>query len=197
MIISNPAGSATAKGVTVSLDDTTNYVLSNSTCGATLAGGASCSVDVQFKTPGGDQVSSTQAFPATLTAATTNGTNATTSLTGTARPWSQAITLQGTPQIVVNEWGPVTNTQVVRNGGADAFTVSAVDAPQFLDFSYDASACIGKTLAPNETCTVVFSVVPVRRILPDGRGTVTFTVTSPDSLTTTSATKPLYVIYDS
>jgi hypothetical protein len=159
-------------------------------CGATLAVGAACTIQVQFA-PG-----TAAAFSRTLTVAYTGATvsPASVTLTGTGvaaratvsiSPNPMTITLPSTGTTTLSAVGTVTLTNTAPPGTGASMTVTGVATtggtlPTYLWTSGALAGpdnCTGATLAPQQSCSVSvrFTVTGAARGTTQRTGTITFT----------------------
>lgn len=174
-------GGATATGITVSVftiaHATDGYELASTTCGSSLAGGASCTITVRL-TP----VLSGGASPTTL------GGRVRVTATGLPDTMLMLSTrIDGVPRIDVNnpsdasiDFGMfaipgsgTSRTVTLRNAGdAPVMGTPVIDVVQdFAIFSAASSTC-GGPLAPGGTCNIILTV----QIIGTGEGIYTGTV---------------------
>ena len=168
-------GNSTMTGISASIGgvDSSKFVISANTCGATLATGASCQISVRFA-PTTEHPTGPETSNANLTVNTTNGipASATSTLTGTSIPAISSPEIRDTGNTTIlatrdlgNSATGETNQYVftIRNNGNVNLTglalsrmvISGPDASQFSR----ATTCPA-TLAPNATCTVTVSFSP-------------------------------------
>ena len=157
--LSNIAGAATSGAVTVALaGSTADYTLSNNGCTGTLAGGASCTVDVKFTPAAGGAAGDKNA---TLTATVAGGPAVTPAgLKGRSLdPNSLVITpaAQDFGSTIIGQAG-ATNSFTVQNTSAStlAFTVGTSTT----DFTLTGATTCGASLAAGASCTAVVQFNP-------------------------------------
>lgn len=175
-------GGATATGLAISiarLPAVTGYAIDSTTCGSSLAGGASCTITVRLTPTLASGDSSTNLL-GTVKASATGLTDATIQL---------RTRIDGVPQLALNSPGDAsidfgsftiagsgaTRTITLRNSGDGPVTGALTfDVVQDLNtFSASNSTC-GATLAPGATCTITVGV----QIVGTGEGLITGTVTA-------------------
>lgn len=157
-------------------------------CGATLAVGASCTINVQFAP------ATVTAFSRTLTVAYTGATVTPTpvSLTGTGVATRATVTITPNPFTITLPTGTFTGTGTVTlansaaaGGSQVAITNVAVSGGTLLSYFFNkvltagADTCTGTNLAPGASCTVGVRFTNV--LSPRGvnrAGTITFTDTA-------------------
>jgi hypothetical protein len=151
------------------------FSVANTTCGATLAGGAACDVTIRF-TP----TTSLGAKSATVAVSATPGNQSSTSLTGTSAAPAEISVLPPGIQFLPTTVGATSGAipiSVSNIGGVDAGTSSAlqasmtgIDASQF---QVTMGSCTA-TLAPGANCLLSVTFSPTS----GGPKSATLTVTS-------------------
>jgi hypothetical protein len=155
------------------------------TCGATLAVGASCTINVVFS-PG--TVTTTTIINRTLTVAYTGATVTPTpvSLTGTAVSARASVSIVPNPLTITLPTGTLTGTGTVTftntgaTTGAQILVTAVAVAPVNLQYSFNVVAgtdtCTGTTLIPGASCTVGVRFTTLLAARGANRaGTITFT----------------------
>ncbi|MGD0892843.1 MAG: choice-of-anchor D domain-containing protein [Terracidiphilus sp.] len=150
-------GTLTLTSETITGTDSSSFVKSATTCGATLAAAATCTVSVEFKP------ATTGALTASLSIAdNATGTPQTVALSGTGT--APAVTLSPTSlTFAATNVGSTTAAQLVtvKNSGTGTLTltsetITGTDASSFVK---SATTC-GATLAAAATCTVSVEFKP-------------------------------------
>jgi hypothetical protein len=153
------------------------------TCGATLAVGATCTINVVFSAP-----TTAGSFSRTLTVAYTGATVTPTPVTLTGTGVSSRATVSISPLTIIlptgvnTGTGTVTLTNTAALGTGASMTVSGVTASggSLLTYIFNvvlgSDNCTGSTLAPGATCTVGVRFTNVGSARGTNRtGTITFT----------------------
>ncbi|MGC2638541.1 MAG: choice-of-anchor D domain-containing protein [Acidobacteriaceae bacterium] len=177
-------GTVTLTSETITGTDATSFVKSATTCGASLAAAASCTVSVEFK----------PAATGTLTASLSIADNATgtpqkVALTGTGAAAANTVSL--TPASIAfpnTVTGKTSDAQVItlKNTGSVTTTISSIalggtDPTSFVDLS----GC-GSTLAVGASCSIYVAFAPASAAALSGKLSVTDTATgSPQSVALT------------
>ena len=156
------------------------------TCGATLAVGASCTINVVFA----PTTTTGSPFSRTLTVAYTGATvtGSPVALTGTATATRGTVSITPNPLLITLEAGTLNGTSTVTltnttaaGGSSVAVTnVAVTGAGLIWSWTKATDACTGANLAPGASCTVG---VRFARILSAGThtGAITFTDTATGS----------------
>ncbi|MCC7218594.1 MAG: choice-of-anchor D domain-containing protein [Burkholderiales bacterium] len=164
------SGGASATGLAVASSDAAEFPLSGNTCGATLAAGASCTVNVAYAP------TAAAADNGTLTISFSGGSPVAVTLsgTGTAAP---AANLSAAPAPIA--FGNVTVGQIsagttvtVANGGTAAATNVAFANSNAAEFAVSGNTC-GATLAAGASCTFAVAYSPAAA----GADSATITIT--------------------
>ncbi len=150
-------GTTGATGVAFTGTNNAEFVVSGNGCGATLAGGASCSFNVKY-TP-----TATGADSATLSIAYTSGTTVNISMTGTGAA-APVAALQATPvslafgTTTIGSNSATQSVSISNTGGATAtgFALANGDATRFV---VSANTC-GTTLAAGASCSLAVAYKP-------------------------------------
>ena len=173
--VSNTGGGAAA-GLSVVSSNAAEFVVSGSTCGASLAAGASCTFSVAYKP------TAAGADSASISINYTGGAAATVGLTGTgtapATPVVQAApTALAFGSVTVGATAAAKAVTVSNSGGAGAtgLAIASSDAAKFPL----ASNAGGATLAAGASCTVNVAYAPAAAGADSGTVTVSFSGGAP------------------
>ncbi len=177
------AGDNASTALTVAVGGTNagDFIVTNDTCnGNTLAGSATCTIDVTFT------AGASGARAATLSATAATGGSATANLRGTGAD-PAALSIAPTPHdfggAVVNATSSNFTFTVTNLGDQDSGNITANlaggDAAHFAIVTND---CDGQVLAANATCDIVAHFLPTS----SGSKTTTISVTSSPGGTVTS-----------
>ena len=177
-------GTVTLSSETTTGTNATSFLKSATTCGATLAAGASCTVSVEFKP------TVTGSLTASLSVAdNATGSPQTVALTGTGASSTPTVTLTPASIAFPNTiTGTTSDAQVVtlKNTGAVTVTISSIalggtNATSFLELG----TC-GTTLAAGASCSLYVAFKPASAAALTGTLSVTDTATgSPQKVTLT------------
>jgi len=144
--VTNAAGSpVAAQNVAAQIPGGSNLVVANTTCGAMLAPGASCTLTFTAATPEG---------PTTVAISGDNSNTVAVSLTVVPLP-AIAITGPVQPGRVVAVSGTPLALEVTNNGTATATDITVVDKTAAPDVAVDASNCT--SVAPGASCTLLLT----------------------------------------
>jgi len=148
----------------------TAFTKKSTTCGATLAVGASCTVTVQFAPGTATGFSGSLDITANLQGSTT----ASVALSGTGIPTPAAVQLSPTSLVFTTQnigtTSPAQPVTLTNTGGTALSITSIVSSPEF-----PVSGCAAGTLAPGASCTMMVT------FSPSATGARTGTVTITDS----------------
>jgi len=157
-------GTVTLTSETVTGTNASSFVKSSTTCGATLAAGATCTVSVQFKPAAAGALSASLSIADNAT-----GSPQTVALTGTGTAAS-SIALSVTPTSIAfptTVVGATSAAQVVtlkNTGSATAtFSTTTFIGADPTSFTETATTC-GATLAAGASCTVSVAFKPLSAI---------------------------------
>jgi len=146
----------TTGGITLSGTNATSYS-ETTTCGTTLAAGASCTISVSFKPASAGTLTGTLKVADNAT-----GSSQTVTLSGTAVT-ANSITVTPAALAFANTVsGTTSSAQIVTltNTGASALTISSISIAGTNPTSFlELSGC-GTTLAPNASCAVYVAFKP-------------------------------------
>jgi hypothetical protein len=168
LVVTNVGGS-TGNGMGIANGNPSEFVLSNNTCGSSLAAGASCSFKVTY-TPSGVGADS-----ANLAASLTGGATVQVAMTATGiAPASPKVS--ASPSSLA--FGSIT---VGQTSGSQTITVSNTGTGAATDMVYPAApakfnksgTCSGATLGAGASCTVVFTYSPTSSIADNATYTIT------------------------
>ena len=162
-------GGTTATGIGFANSNDAEFVVSNNTCGATLAAGASCTFKVAYApaAAGGDSASLTinsSASPVTVSLTGTGTAAATANLS--ASPATAAF-----GNVTVGQTSAATTITINNTGGAAASTVAIANS-NAAEFVVSSSTC-GATIANGASCTLAVAYAPAAA----GADSATLTVT--------------------
>ena len=153
-------GNATATGLSFSA--AAPFSVYSTTCGTTLAAGATCAVRIAF-TP-----TATQSYSAGLVvAADSPAVTANLGLSGTGV--SQAATISNVSFTGVNVGSTATAAATITNTGVGPLSIAAPGAGSVVgtDFSFSSTTC-GTTLAASSSCTVTVAFAPTTNVTRSG-----------------------------
>jgi hypothetical protein len=128
--------------------NTSDFIVDSNTCTTALAGGASCSLTVQFSP------TALGARTATITASANPGNITSTTLQGTG---VNVVTVNPTAYTFPNQDVGTTSAAtnfVLTNYGSMPLTSFTISASDTSDFPVTADTCVGATLNPGATCTI-------------------------------------------
>ena len=180
-------GTANASGLTMTNGNALEFVVSNSTCGTSLAMGASCTLDVTY-TPSG-----AGADGANLTFSYSGGSPAQTVMSGTGlAPAAPKVTASPTSvafgNVMVGQTSGPRAIIVSNTGSGDATNMTYPPAPANFNRS---GTCSGATLSAGASCTVVFTYSPTTAKKVNATYTITGGgSTMPISMSGTGSTSP-------
>ncbi|WP_312304143.1 midcut-by-XrtH protein [Pulveribacter sp.] len=147
VVVTNAAGSpVAAQNVAAQIPGGSNLVVATTTCGATLAPGASCTFTFTAATPGG---------PTAVMISGDNSNTVAVSLTVAPAP-TIAITgpVQPSRVIAVGDSTPLA-LEVTNNGAVTATGITVSDKSAAPDVVVDASGCA--SVAPGTSCTLLLT----------------------------------------
>jgi len=151
-------GTAPSGALTVALAGAgaAQFAITDNGCGASVAGGANCTVTVVFKPIAAGSVTASL----TVTDATAGSTPATAVLNGTGAA-AAALSISGAAtlnSVTVGQAGTASTYTVTNNGGTNsaALKISAADA----QFVIGSDLCTGLPLAAGKTCTFTVAFTP-------------------------------------
>ena len=167
--VSNTGGAA-ATGLAIASSDAAKFPLASSTCGASLAAGASCTVNVAYAP------AAAGADSGTVTVSFSGGAPIAVALTGTGTA-APTANLSAAPALIA--FGNVTvgqtsagTTVTVTNGGNAAATGVAFANGNAAEFVVGSNTC-GATIAAGASCTLVVAYSPAAA----GADSATLTIT--------------------
>ena len=177
-------GTVTLSSETITGTNASSFVKSATTCGSTLAAGASCTVSVEFKPAAAGTLKASLSVADNAT-----GTPQTVALTGTGAAATNTVSFTPAsiafPNTVI---GTTSDAQVItlKNTGSVTTTISSIalggtNATSFVELS----GC-GSTLAAGASCSVYVAFAPASAASLSGMLSVTDTATgSPQKVTLT------------
>lgn len=167
-------GPGTASGLAISTPTSAQYVRTATTCGTSLAQGASCTATFAYQPTQRTQVSASVAFSAT------GGTSALVEMTGTPDTTAPSFRVTATGidfgPVAVGSASPTKAIQITnQSGAATALTVAGTAASG--PFSYTSTTCPAPpaTLGNGGSCTISYKFVPTAAGAASGAAPLTIT----------------------
>jgi hypothetical protein len=162
-------GSAALSGVSVAADSN-NFTTANNTCGATVAAGASCTIDVNFTPQSGGVIQGSLNFTDSAGDSPQPVSLSGTGISGPFVSFSPTSLAFG-PETVENTSPPQTVT--ITNTGTSLLTIGSVNAITLgntnnqQDFSITQETCISGSIPVGQSCTVTLTWTNLSTSLPE------------------------------